>query len=124
MIEVTSHGDFSKTMSFFDRILKRSHFAGLDRYGQMGVEALAKATPVDEGMSRDSWKYEIITGANPGIRWYNTNVTRTGIPVVILIQYGHGTGTGGYVAGRDFINPAIKPIFDQIANDVWKEVNK
>jgi hypothetical protein len=124
MIGVDSHGDFSKTMSFFNRILNRSHFVGLDRYGQMGVEALSKATPVDSGLSGGSWSYKLISGPNPGIEWYNSHTTSSGMPVVILIQYGHGTGTGGYIQGRDFINPALRPVFDRIADDVWKEVSK
>ena len=97
-------------------------FSGLDRYGQMGVNALASATPVDTGLTAQSWKYRIVkTRGRYTIEWYNTNV-HNGSNVAILIQYGHGTGTGGFVQGRDYINPATRPIFDQIADDVWRKV--
>lgn len=105
------------------KLLGKNIFASLDRYGQRGVEALAAATPVETGLTADSWEYEIVKSPRPGIRWYNTNVVN-GTPVVIMIQYGHGTGTGGYVYGRDFINPAMRPVFDTIAQDIWKEVTR
>lgn len=87
----------------------------------MGVEALSRSTPVRSGLAAQSWAYRVIRGRRPGIEWYNTD-TVNGTPVVILIQYGHGTGTGGYVEGKDFINPAMRGVFDQIADDVWKKV--
>lgn len=124
MIKVTGHGNFDKTRSFVNRLLKGDFLSGLDRYGQMGVNALENATPVNTGLTANSWDYRIISNNNRSrIEWYNTNVV-SGTPVVILIQYGHGTGTGGYVQGRDFINPAVRPIFDQIAADVWKKVTE
>lgn len=117
-ISITSSGSFSKTQSFIDRMLHGDIFAGLDRYGVMGVQALSRATPVDTGLTAHSWQYRIVkTRGRYTVEWYNTNSK-----VAILIQYGHGTGTGGYVQGRDYINPAIRPIFDQMANDVWKKV--
>jgi len=123
-IGVTSVGNYAKTRDFLNRMLKGDMFTGLDRYGHMGVEALASATPVDSGLTASSWQYRIINDARgPGIEWYNTNVEAAGAPVAILIQYGHGTGTGGYVQGRDFINPAIRPIFEAIANDMWEKVS-
>ncbi len=122
MFGVNSPGDFSKTNAFLDRLLKGDIFANLDRYGQVGVDALSNATPVDSSLTANSWGYRIIDDRErPGIEWYNENVV-DGMPVAILIQYGHATGTGGYVAGRDFINPTIQPIFDQISIDVWREV--
>ncbi len=122
MIGANSPGDFKKTNSFLDRLLKGDAFANLDRYGRMGVDALSSITPVDSSLTADSWGYRVIDNRErPGIEWYNTNLV-DGIPVVILIQYGHATGTGGFVAGIDFVNPAIQPIFDQIAADVWREV--
>jgi hypothetical protein len=121
MIGITSTGDFKKTDDFLKRLQRRDPYSGLARYGEMGVEALSRATPLDSSLTANSWNYRIIKGKRPGIEWYNTNVVN-GTPVVILLQYGHATGTGGYVSGRDFINPAIKPIFDKIANDVWKKV--
>lgn len=122
MIGITSRGDFSKTQSFLTRMLRGDPFSALDRYGQMGVDALARATPVDTGLTAASWKYRITREkGRVGIEWYNTH-TVSGTQVAILIQYGHGTGTGGYVAGRDYINPAMQPLFDQIADDMWKKV--
>ena len=91
----------------------------LDRYGRQGVAALQMYTPKDSGETANSWKYEIF---NLGIAWSNTNVTGNGTPVAILLQYGHGTKNGGYVQGRDYINPALQPIFDEIADNCWKEV--
>lgn len=122
MISITSEGNFKKTNDFLSRLVKGDIFSDLDRYGQMGVEALSKATPVDTRLTATSWRYRVIKGKNPGIEWYNTSGTSDGMSVAILIQYGHATGTGGYVAGRDFINPAMRPVFDKIADDVWKKV--
>lgn len=122
MIRITNRGDFKNTKSFFEKFLRGDIYADLDHYGRIGVDALSRATPVRTGLSASSWRYRIIKNSKrPRIEWYNTNVV-SGVPVVVLIQYGHGTGTGGYVSGRDFINPAIRPVFDQIADDVWKKV--
>lgn len=100
-----------------------SIFNSLSRYGQEGVAALAAATPVKTGLTASSWTYEIVKERNSwSIVWGNTHIV-DGTPVVVLLQHGHGTGTGGYVQGRDFINPAIRPIFERIANDAWKAVN-
>jgi predicted Zn-dependent protease len=128
MIGITATGDYNKTIVYLTRLskadVKGDIFSGLDRYGRIGVDALSNATPVDSRLTANSWGYRIIKARNrPGIEWYNTNVVDN-IHVAILIQYGHATGTGGYVAGRDFINPAIQPIFDQIVSDVWREVTK
>lgn len=90
----------------------------------MGVNALSNATPVESALTASSWYYEVESRRGyHSIRWYNSNVNQ-GVPIAIILQYGHGTGTGGYVRGRDYINPAIRPVFDQIANEVWKEVTK
>lgn len=122
MIRLTSKGNFEPTRGFLNRLLKHNIFSTLDTYGRMGVEALSNATPVATGLSSQSWGYRIIKHhSNIRIEWYNTNVVN-GTPVVILIQYGHGTGTGGYVQGRDFINPVVRPLFDKIADDMWKKV--
>lgn len=97
-------------------------FSELDRYGRMGVDALASATPVASGLTAQSWNYRVVNGkGKKGLVWYNTN-TNDGANIAILIQYGHGTGTGGYVAGYDYINPAIRPIFDKLADDIWRKV--
>lgn len=121
MIQITTKGDLKKTTDFLKRLQNKDIYSDLSRYGQMGVDALSRATPIDSRLTASSWKYRIIKGKRPGIEWYNTNEVN-GTPVAILIQYGHGTGTGGYVVGRDFINPAIRPIFEKISADVWKKV--
>lgn len=97
----------------------------LERYGREGVSALSAATPIDTGETASSWSFEVIQEAD-GVSLVFTNnaMTKTGIPIAILLQYGHGNGRGGYVRGRDFINPAIQPIFDRIADEAWKEVTK
>ena len=124
MIRFTSKGSFSNTEAFLKRLRSGEIYRELDRYGQMGVDALASATPVDSGLTSQSWRYTVIQkNGRYGVEWYNTN-TNNGVNVAILLQYGHGTGTGGYVAGYDYINPAIRPIFDKIANDVWKKVTR
>ena len=122
MIRIEARGSFAKTNAFLKRLANGDIFGELNRYGQQGVEALARATPVDSGLTAQSWAYRIIQGRRgPTLEWYNTN-TVNGVSVAILLQYGHGTGTGGYVQGRDYINPAIQPVFDRIADDVWRKV--
>lgn len=121
MISVTSTGNLKKTTDFLNGLISNKYHGDLHKYGKMGVDALSKATPVDSHLTAQSWGYRITKGKYPGIEWYNTNVV-SGVPVAILIQYGHATGTGGYVNGIDYINPAIRSVFDQISNDVWKKV--
>lgn len=122
MIEISSSGSTDKTEKFLTTLTRGDIFATLDKYGQEGVNALATATPVDTGLTAESWTYEVVRDRSGwSIVWRNTNVV-AGRPVAILLQYGHGTGTGGYVAGRDYINPVIRPLFDRIANDIWKVV--
>lgn len=123
MLSFSSSGEWKATQTYLDALAKENPFSDLDHYGQMGVEALSRMTPVESGLSAKSWGYRITKDANStSIEWYNTNIDEAGTPVVILLQYGHGTGTDGYVAGRDFINPAMQPLFDQIADEVWKKV--
>lgn len=122
MIKVTTTGSFDKTERFLKRVLHGDIFANLDRYGLEGVNALAAATPVDTGLTASSWDYEVRrTKGSYSITWYNRDEI-VGLNVAIMLQYGHGTGTGGYVQGRDYINPVIKPLFDRIAEDVRREV--
>lgn len=122
MIKISLKGNFKNIEKFFDgaknRLPQRIRSV-LDRYGRQGVAALQMYTPKDSGETANSWKYEIF---NLGIAWSNTNVTSNGTPIAILLQYGHGTKNGGYVQGRDYINPALQPIFDEIADKCWKEV--
>lgn len=124
MITFESKGSFNKTEAWLKRLTTEEIFNSLSRYGAMGVSALASATPVDTGLTASSWTAEVSkTGNGWQIVWSNTHV-EGGLPIAILLQYGHGTGTGGYVQGRDYINPAIQPIFDQIAQSVWEEVTR
>lgn len=124
-IKFVQKGNFSKTFRFFERCRNLFHVGVLDSYGREGVVALSRATPVDTGEAAASWRYHVtISKDKMSIEWLNDCVTRDGTPIVVLLQYGHGTGTGGYVLGRDFINPAIQPIFDKIADALWKEVTK
>lgn len=117
-------GDFSKLTGFLERAKSVVHLSTLDRYGREGVAALASATPVESGETASSWSYEIQNGeGTASITFTNSNVNN-GVPIAIILQYGHGTGTGGWVEGRDYINPAIQPIFDKIVEDAWREVTK
>ncbi len=124
MITFRQKGDFSKLTRFLERAKEAVHLGDLDKYGQAGVAALASATPADSGLTASSWYYRI-TNKNGSaiISFHNSNI-QNGVPIAIILQYGHGTGTGGWVQGRDYINPAIQPIFDEIANNAWKEVTK
>lgn len=122
MITFRHKGNFSKTTRFLKNAEKATYMDILERYGQEGVAALASATPVDSGLTASSWYYKI--ERKNGliiIGFYNSNI-QNGVLIAIILQYGHGTGTGGWVEGRDYINPAIQPIFDEIANKAWKEV--
>ena len=124
MIRVSSSGSFKKTEDFINKMKRGDAFARLEQFGQMGVDILASATPIDTGLTKESWTYSIIRKRRRySIIWHNTNVV-SGVPVVILIQYGHATRDGAWVEGRDYINPVIQPLFDKIANDVWKEVTR
>ena len=124
MITITQKGNFEITERYLEKLSKEDLSAVLNKYGTLGVNALSNATPVDSGLTAESWYYTL--EARPGyysIRWHNHNVVN-GLPIAVLIQYGHGTRNGGYVQGRDYIMPAIRPIFDQIAAEAWREVTK
>lgn len=122
MIKITSEGDFSKTFKFLEKAKKLNTKQILEKYAKVGVTALANATPVDSGLTANSWTYEIsVAGESASINWVNTNVNK-GVNIALILQFGHGTGTGGYVQGIDYINPAMKPIFDKLAEEVWSEV--
>lgn len=124
MISFEQKGDFSKLTSFLNNLKGVFGLSDLDKYGKRGVDALASATPYDTGNTAGSWYYKINReGASVSIEFCNSNVNQ-GVPIAIILQYGHGTGTGGWIEGRDYINPTIQPIFDEILNDVWKEVCK
>lgn len=115
-------GSFTKTERFLNRMKRREYLNVLDEFGREGVQALRNATPVDYGATAEAWDYEIKrTRGYTEIVWTNSNIN-DGVPIAVILQYGHGTGTGGYVQGRDYINPAIRPIFDKIAEKAWKVV--
>ena len=122
-VSIKLSGNFNTSRKFMKKMLEDDLFKNLDAFGRRGADALNSATPVETGLTAGSWDYEIhkLKGGCT-IAWTNSSMTKTNIPIVILLQYGHGTGTGGYVEGRDFINPVLRPIFDQIADDVWKAV--
>lgn len=122
LVRITSTGSFRNTERFFQKMSKGDIFDSLENAARQGVDALSSATPRDSGVTADSWGYRIDKRfGSYSITWTNSN-QNNGLPIVILLQYGHGTGTGGYVAGYDFINPAIRPIFDKISESVWKAV--
>lgn len=124
MISFRQKGDFSRTTKFLERTKNAIRIGELDRYGREGVQALASATPVDSGKTASSWYYKIKREqGSVSITFHNSNI-QNGVPIAIILQYGHGTRNGGWVEGRDYINPAIQPIFDKIANNAWKEVTK
>jgi hypothetical protein len=123
-IEVQSKGSFDNTEAWLQRAKKGAQFSVLDSYGQMGVRALRSATPKETGETASSWSYKVtIKPGQARISWYNDS-ENDGANIAVLIQYGHGTGTGGYVEGIDYINPAMRPIFDEIVERVVKEVSK
>ncbi len=124
MISFRQKGDFSKITRFLEKAKEAVRLGDLDKYGREGVAALASATPVDSGQTANSWYYEIENRSGSAtISFHNSNI-QNGVPIAIILQYGHGTGTGGWVQGRDYINPAIQPIFDKIVKEAWKEVTK
>lgn len=122
MIRFKYSGSFENTEHFFKKAGKSDYLRALERYGQAGVEALSSATPTESGKTAASWGYEIVRKRNGySIYWTNSNVNN-GVSIALILQYGHGTGTGGYVQGIDYVNPAIRPIFESLANEAWKEV--
>ena len=121
-ITFKQNGNFSNLSITLKRMKRFMDNISLEKYGKEGVTALASATPVDTGLTANSWNYKIEQTKNSvSITFYNTNI-QNGVPIAIILQYGHGTRNGGWVEGRDYINPAIQPIFDRIANEAWKEV--
>jgi hypothetical protein len=124
MITITQKGSFNTTERYLRRLKTAELYAVLNKYGSLGVTALSNATPVESGETAASWTYTIQQRHGYySIRWHNTH-EHQGVPIAVLLQYGHGTGTGGYVQGRDYIMPAIRPIFDQMAIEAWKEVTR
>ena len=124
-VRISSKGNWNKTRSYLKALKKKKYYEILSYYGDQGVMALSSATPRRTGKTAESWSYTIEQGkGNTKIVWTNSSLTSQGDSIALLLQYGHGTGTGGYVVGIDYINPAIKPIFDDIAEKVWEELSK
>lgn len=123
MIKFNQKGDFKKTISYLEKVKSAVRLSILDKYGREGVQALSSATPIDSGTTSSSWYYEIERSKNGAtISYHNSNINK-GVSIAIILQYGHGTGTGGWVKGTDYINPAMKPVFDKMAEEAWKEVS-
>ena len=125
MFSVKSTGNFSKATTYLTKLTKAVNVEQiLDKYGREGVRLLSSATPVDTGLTAKSWYYKITTKAGRyELQFCNSNI-QNGVPIAIILQYGHGTGTGGWVQGRDYINPALRPLFDEITDEIWREVTK
>lgn len=122
MISFRQKGDLSRLNGYLEKLRETARIGILDKYGRMGVAALSSATPVDTGKTASSWSYTIERGDGViKLLFDNSNVNK-GVPIALILQYGHGTRNGGWVEGRDYINPAIQPIFDQLLDDVWREV--
>ena len=122
-IEVVHRGNFNHLEKFLSAVTGGQYILKvLDKYGKQGVEALASATPKDTGKTAESWSYEkVVEGNTIKLIWSNSNINKN-VNIAVILQYGHGTGTGGYVQGRDYINPALRPVFDKLADDAWAEV--
>lgn len=124
MIRFWHRGNFSKTNKYLRDVKEAARVKILEEYGERGVSALSSATPVDTGLAATSWYYKVSRSGNGSrIEFFNSDI-ENGFPVAIMLQYGHGTGTGGWVEGRDYINPVIQPIFDELAEEAWKEVTR
>lgn len=122
MITFKHRGSFKNTEKFFSGAQRLKIHNILERYARQGVDALSMSTPIDTGVTSYSWNYEVkVTKAGYSIKWTNTNII-DGVPIAIILQYGHGTKNGGYVQGVDYINPALRPIFKSIADTIWREV--
>ena len=124
MIKIRQKGDFKKLTSFLEKAKEGLDIGVLDKDGRKGVDALSSATPVDTGLTASSWFYKIENKNGVAkIEFHNSNI-QNGVQIAVILQYGHGTRNGGYVVGRDYINPAIQPVFDELAKNAWKEVTR
>lgn len=124
MLKFKQTGDFSKTSNFIKNAVNASRMRNLEKYAQQGVEALASATPVDTGLTASSWYYKIAEKKNRTTLYFCNSNIQNGVPIAIILQYGHATGNGGWVEGRDYINPAIQPFFDKLTQKAWEEVKR
>lgn len=122
IVKFRSSGDFDKSMRFLEKMYQKKYLNQLDYWGELGAQALSSATPIDSGTTAASWNYEIVEeSGKTTLHWTNSNINKN-VNIAVILQYGHGTNHGGYVVGRDYINPALRPIFDKIAEDAWLEV--
>lgn len=122
IIKFESFGNFDRTTRFLEKMYQKKYLRNLDYWGELGVQALSSSTPIDSGLTADSWDFEIVEEhGRTTIHWTNSNINKN-VNIAVILQYGHGTNHGGYVVGRDYINPALRPIFDKIAEDAWLEV--
>ena len=124
MISFRQKGDFSKVTGYYERLREGLKVGILDRYGNEGVEALAAATPKDTGLTAGSWRYRIVRGKESVIISFDNTNIQNGVPIAIILQYGHATRNGGYVQGIDYVNPAVRPIFERLAEEAWEEVKR
>jgi len=124
MIKITQKGDFSKTERFFNRLLRKNYLNIIADYANRGIEALKQATPENTGKTADSWSYEIVKGKGKTTLYFTNSNIQNGCSVAILLIYGHGTRNGGYVEGNDFVTSALRPIFQELADKIWREVTK
>lgn len=122
MLRTISEGDFRHTMKFLEFLKSDRLFHALDKYGEQGVRLLQQATPKETTETANSWYFRVEHSKGKHVVWWGNTHEEDGVNIAIIIQYGHGTGTGGYVAGRDYINPALRPLFDKMADDIWREV--
>lgn len=122
MIKFGHKGDFSKATQYFEKLKEATKLDILNKYGQQGVAALSAATPVRSGLTASSWDYEVQNSGGSFVIYFTNSNINKGVQIAIILQYGHGTGTGGWVQGRDYINPAIQPVFDKMAEEIWREV--
>ena len=122
MISFRHKGNFSKLSNYLEKVKAAARVSILDKYGKAGVDALASATPTRTGLTASSWFYTVERSSGSAKITFHNSHFNDGVPIAIILQYGHGTGTGGWVEGRDYINPAIQPIFDKLANEAWREV--
>lgn len=124
MIKITHKGSFNKVQKFMNRMKRAEHLNILSKYGELGVDALSSATPIDSGETASKWSFEIERTAGTTTIYWTNDSENDGVNIAVILQYGHGTGTGGYVEGIDYINPALKPVFQKIADELWKEVKR
>ncbi len=123
VVQMSEKGDFKKTFKFLKAMQEKKFLSNLDKYGERGVQLLSENTPRDTGLTASSWYYKIEDdGETLTLTWYNSNVKKDYFNVALMLQYGHATKNGGWIEGIDYINPALKPLFDEMEKDIWEEV--